>query len=55
MLVLLCQIKQYNKHGKALRTATTINDTYDFAIGRRMPGAWSSPARGPTRKPCGRR
>src|SRR5215218_2335205 len=31
-----CQIKQYHKHGRALRTETTINDTYDFAIGRRL-------------------
>ena len=31
-----CQIKQYHKHGSALRTETTINDTYDFAIGRRL-------------------
>ena len=28
------KIKQYPKLGRALRTATTINDTYDFAIGR---------------------
>ena len=31
-----CQIKQYHKEGKALRTETTINDTYDFAIGKRL-------------------
>src|SRR5215218_8064326 len=31
-----CQIKQYHKHGRALRTETTINDTYDFAIGKRL-------------------
>jgi hypothetical protein len=31
-----CRIKQYHKEGKALRTETTINDTYDFAIGRRL-------------------
>jgi hypothetical protein len=30
-----CHIKQYNKHGKALRTKTTINDAY-FAIGKRL-------------------
>src|SRR5688572_16800483 len=30
------KIKQYHKHGRALRTETTINDTYDFAIGRRL-------------------
>jgi hypothetical protein len=29
-------IKQYHKEGRALRTETTINDTYDFAIGRRL-------------------
>lgn len=27
-------IKQYYKHGRALRTETTINDTHDFGIGR---------------------
>ena len=27
-------IKQYHKESQALRTETTINDTYDFAIGR---------------------
>lgn len=31
-----CRIKQYHKEGKALRTETTINDTYDFAIGQRL-------------------
>jgi hypothetical protein len=30
------KIKQYFKEGRALRTETTINDTYDFAIGRRL-------------------
>jgi hypothetical protein len=30
------RIKQYHKEGQALRTETTINDTYDFAIGRRI-------------------
>ncbi len=29
-------IKQYHKEGRALRTETTINDTKDFAIGRRL-------------------
>ena len=29
-------IKQYHKEGRALRTETTINDTGDFAIGRRL-------------------
>ena len=31
-----CRIKQYHKEGKALRTETTINDTYDFVIGKRL-------------------
>ena len=30
------QIKQYHKDGQALRTETTINDTYDFTIGRAL-------------------
>ncbi|HSH61100.1 MAG TPA: hypothetical protein VK988_15965 [Acidimicrobiales bacterium] len=30
------RIKQYFKQGVALRTETTINDTRDFAIGRRL-------------------
>jgi hypothetical protein len=30
------RIKQYHKEGRALRTETTINDTYDFEIGRRL-------------------
>jgi hypothetical protein len=29
-------IKQYHKEGRALRTETTINDTRDFGIGRRL-------------------
>ncbi|MDR3360958.1 MAG: hypothetical protein LBO20_10045 [Bifidobacteriaceae bacterium] len=29
-------IKQYHKEGRALRTETTINNTYDFGIGRRL-------------------
>jgi hypothetical protein len=29
-------IKQYHKHGKALRTETTINNTRDFGIGKRL-------------------
>jgi hypothetical protein len=29
-----CHIKQYWKEGRALRTETTFNDTYDFGIGR---------------------
>jgi hypothetical protein len=28
------KVKQYHKEGQALRTETTINDTYDFNIGR---------------------
>jgi DNA-binding transcriptional ArsR family regulator len=31
------RIKQYHKEGRALRTATTINDTRDFDIGKRLP------------------
>src|SRR5881392_1736061 len=30
------RIKQYHKEGQALRTETTINDTRDFTIGRRI-------------------
>jgi hypothetical protein len=30
-------IKQYHKSGRALRTETTINDTHDFNIGKRLP------------------
>jgi hypothetical protein len=30
------RIKQYHKEGRALRTETIINDTYDFNIGRRL-------------------
>jgi len=30
------RIKQYHKEGRALRTETTINDTRDFQIGRRL-------------------
>src|SRR5262249_26224460 len=30
------RIKQYHKEGQALRTETTINDTRDFDIGRRI-------------------
>jgi hypothetical protein len=30
------KIKQYHKLGRALRTETTVNDTYDFDIGRRL-------------------
>jgi hypothetical protein len=28
------KVKQYFKEGRALRTETTVNDTYDFGIGR---------------------
>jgi hypothetical protein len=30
------RIKQYHKEGRALRTETIINDTYDFGIGKRL-------------------
>jgi hypothetical protein len=30
------KVKQYHKEGQALRTETTINDTYDFSIGRAL-------------------
>ena len=30
------RIKQYHKEGRALRTETTINDTRDFGIGKRL-------------------
>jgi hypothetical protein len=30
------RIKQYHKEQRALRTETTINNTYDFGIGRRL-------------------
>ena len=30
------KIKQYHKEGQALRTETTINNTYDFEIGRAL-------------------
>jgi hypothetical protein len=30
------KVKQYHKEGQALRTETTINDTYDFTIGRAL-------------------
>jgi hypothetical protein len=29
-------VRQDHKEGQALRTKTTINDTYDFDIGRRL-------------------
>lgn len=30
------KVKQYLKEGRALRTETTVNDTYDFGVGRRV-------------------
>jgi hypothetical protein len=30
------RIKQYHKEGRALRTETTINNSYDFAVGKRL-------------------
>jgi hypothetical protein len=30
------KVKQYFKQGRALRTETTVNDSYDFGIGRRL-------------------
>jgi hypothetical protein len=30
------RIKQYHKESQALRTETTVNDTYDFGIGKRL-------------------
>jgi hypothetical protein len=30
------RVKQYHKENRALRTETTINNTYDFGIGRRL-------------------
>jgi hypothetical protein len=30
------RIKQYHKENRALRTETTINNTYDFSVGRRL-------------------
>jgi hypothetical protein len=29
-------LKQYHKEGRGLRTETTINDTYDFGVGKRL-------------------
>ncbi len=31
-----CSVKQYLKGGRALRTETTVNDTYDLGIGRAL-------------------
>jgi DNA-binding HxlR family transcriptional regulator len=30
------RIKQYHKEGRALRTETTINNSYDFGVGKRL-------------------
>ena len=30
------RIKQYHKENRALRTETTINNSYDFAVGKRL-------------------
>jgi hypothetical protein len=37
------KVKQYFKEGRALRTETTVNDTYDFGIGRLLtPDNWDA-------------
>jgi hypothetical protein len=37
------KVKQYFKEGRALRTETTVNDTHDFGIGRRLtPENWDA-------------
>jgi len=37
------KVKQYFKEGRALRTETTVNDTRDFGIGRRLtPANWDA-------------
>jgi hypothetical protein len=37
------KVKQYFKEGRALRTETTINDPYDFGVGRLLTaGNWSA-------------
>ena len=36
MLYKHTQIKQYHKHGRALRTETTINQAMDFGLGKRL-------------------
>jgi hypothetical protein len=37
------KVKQYPKEGRALRTETTVNDSYDFGIGRRVTQAnWAA-------------
>ena len=39
-------VKQYLKEGLALRTETTVNDAYDFDLGRRLDNLASVRARG---------
>ncbi len=41
-------VKQYLKEGLALRTETTVNDAYDFDLGRRRDNLASVQARGDT-------
>jgi hypothetical protein len=37
------KVKQYFKEGRALRTETTVNDTHDFGVGRRLtPENWDA-------------
>jgi hypothetical protein len=37
------KVKQYFKEGRALRTETTVNDTYDFGVGRLLTAAnWNA-------------
>jgi hypothetical protein len=37
------KVKQYFKEGRALRTETTVNDTRDFGVGRRLtPANWDA-------------
>ena len=39
------KVKQYFKEGRALRTETTVNDPYDFGIGRTLTAEnWSAPS-----------
>ena len=42
------RIKQYHKEGRALRTETTINDTTDFGIGKRLTNLPALREIGPT-------
>ena len=44
------KVKQYFKEGRALRTETTVNDTRDFGIGRRLTQAnWEALVQSATR------